>query len=235
MIVVDLGAELLFVTQPDHAHLSGDILGLWRADGLPDNPRRAEVLFAGREHDNGWREADAAPRWDAAAGHPHTFVSMPTAERIAIWERATARFAASHPYATLLIAQHARALHRDRVGDEAWGDFHDYLDELERGLLEATGAAPEDVAADYRFLDLADLISLSALNRAPERFARHGSSGRREGDAVHLDPFPLAGSTAFSVPCRRIPNRPYAGDADLGGELAAARWQSVRVRLAPEP
>jgi hypothetical protein len=233
VIVVDLGAELLFVTQPDHAHLSGELLGLWRADGLPEHPRRAEILFAGREHDNGWREADAAPRWDAAAGRPHDFLSMPRADRIALWERGTARFAGSHPYAALLIARHARTLHRDRAGDPGWRELMDYLEELERGLAEETGVAPEEVAADYRFLDLADLISLAALNRAPERFSRHGTSGRRDGETVSLDPFPLAGATAFAVPCRRIPNRPYAGDADLGGELAAARWETLRVRLAP--
>src|SRR5262249_53740757 len=73
--VVDLGRELRLVTQPDHAHLSGELLSLWRADGLPAHPRRAETLFAGREHDNGWREADAAPRWDAAAGRPRDFLT----------------------------------------------------------------------------------------------------------------------------------------------------------------
>lgn len=239
MIVVDRGPEILLVTQPDHAHFSGELLGLWRADGLPEHPRRAEILFAGREHDNGWREADAAPRWDSSGnsgrGRPHDFVSMPREERIAIWERGTARFAGSHPYAALLIARHARALHRDRVGEAGWEGFFAYLDELERGLSEETGATPEEVAADYRFLDLADLISLAAVNGAPERFSRHGMTGRLDGGTVVLDPFPLAGSTAFAVPCRRIPNRPYAGDADLGGELAAARWETVAVRLAPEP
>ena len=72
MIVVPEGATLLLVTQPDHAHLSGELLSLWRAGGLPENPRRADLLFAAREHDNGWREADAAPRWDAARGRPTT-------------------------------------------------------------------------------------------------------------------------------------------------------------------
>lgn len=234
MIVVELGPELLFVTQPDHAHFAGELLGLWRGDGLPSHPRRSEILFAGREHDNGWREADAAPRWDAEAGRPFSFVSIPVADRIEIWERGTARFAASHPYASLLIVQHARNLHRDRADEPVWRGFREYLEELERGLLEATGVAPEEVAADYRFLDLGDLVSLSALNRAPERFTRHGVTGRREGETVFLSPFPLAGATAFAVACRRVPNRPYRGDADLGGELAAARWETVRVRIAPE-
>jgi len=28
--------------------------------------------------------------------------------------------------------------------------------------------------------------------------------------------------------------RPYRGDADLGGELAAARWEELRVRLVAD-
>ncbi len=243
MIVYDEGESLLLITQPDHAHFTGELLSLWRADGLPEHPRRAEILFAGREHDNGWREEDAAPRWNAAFGRPHDFISMPRAERIALWERGTARFAGSHPYAALLITRHALHLYRDRRDSaEAadWRDFFAYLDELERGLFEATGmdaADPADeakVAADYRFIDLGDLASLAVCNRWSEPFNRYGWHGVYREGTLHLDPLPLAGATAFAIPCRRIPKRPYRGDADLGGELAAARWETLRVRVASE-
>jgi len=52
---------------------------------------------------------------------------------------------------------------------------------------------------------------------------------------LRLSPFPLAGATTLQVPCRRIPNRPYRGDADLGGELATARWGELAVRVVPGP
>jgi hypothetical protein len=235
MIVYDEGETLLLITQPDHAHFTGELLSLWRADGLPEHPRRAELLFAGREHDNGWREEDAAPRWNAAEERPHDFLSMPRAERIALWERGTARFAGSHPYAALLITRHAQNLYRDRRhGPDAalWQDFFAYLDELERGLFEATGAGEAEVAADYRFLDLGDLVSLVTCNRWTEPFTRHDWQGSFADGTLHLDPLPLAGATAFAIPCRRIPKRPYRGDADLGGELVAARWETLRVRVA---
>ena len=234
MIVYDEGETLLFITQPDHAHFSGELLSLWRADGLPEHPRRAEILFAGREHDNGWREEDAAPRFNAAAKRPHDFLSMPQAERIALWERGTARFAVSHPYASLLITRHALNLYRDRRREPGWQDFFAYLEELERGLFEATGAGEAEVAADYRFLDLSDLVSLAVCNRWSDPFTRHGWSGAYSAiDAtLHLHPLPLAGATAFVIPCRRLPKRPDHGDADLGGELAAARWETMRVRVA---
>lgn len=218
------------ITQPDHARFAAELLSLWRP--LADHPRRDELLFAAREHDNGWRETDAAPHWDAERSRPHDFISLPRGERIDLWQRGTARFAGERPYAALLIVKHAIRLHQERKGEE-WQAFREYLDELYRGLAEETGAEEEQVEDDYLWLDLADLISLAVCNGWSEPFGRYGFRGLLQDGTLQLDPFPLAGSTAFRIPCRWIPVRPYRGDADLGGELAAARWEELPVRVAP--
>jgi hypothetical protein len=231
IVTVEAGAYRL-VTQPDHAHLAGEILSLWRADGLAASPRRAEVVFAGREHDNGWREADAAPRCDGA-GRPVDFRAMPRPERVEIWERGTSRFLERRPYASLLIVRHARELHRDRRREATWRDFLRRLAARERRLRQELRAGGRTLAADYRLLGMADTISLAACAGWTGELALPGLRGRADGlGTLWLTPLPLAGATTFSVPCRRIPLRPYRGDADLGGELAAARWQELRVRLA---
>ena len=233
MIVSDDGDRLLLVTQPDHAHFAAELLSLWRTDGLPVHPRRAEILFAVREHDNGWRETDSAPHRNPETGRPHDFLSLPRKDRIELWERGVSRYAGEHPYAALLIVRHAINLHESRRGQEGWEDFMSLLDELRENLLETTDMFLGDLEADYRWLDLADLLSLTACSRRPVAVERYGFRALLEGGTLHLDPFPLAGATAFRVPCRRIPARPYSGDADLGGELAAARWQELAVRVAP--
>jgi hypothetical protein len=232
MIAVPEDSSFLLITQPDHAHLAGEILSLWRAGGLPDNPRRDDLLFAAREHDNGWREADAAPRWDAERGRPHDFLTLPARERIEVWERGVCRFAAERPYASLLIARHALNLFGGRRGEEGWDRLLDFLEDFERDLLEETGAEPETLEEDYRWIDLADQISLAACAQWREPAGRQGVRiVPADGGAVGLDPFPLAGATTFRVACRRIPARTYRGDADLGGELAAARWEERAVRI----
>lgn len=233
MIVSEAGDHLLLITQPDHAHFAAELLSLWRADGLPGHPRRAGLLFAVREHDNGWRETDAAPRCNRETGRPHDFLSLPREERIELWERGVSRFAGEHPYAALLIVRHAINLHESRRGQEGWDGFLEFLDELRQGLLETTGVPVEELEADYRWLDLADLLSLTACRRGPATVERYGFRARLEEGTLRLDPFPLAGATAFRVPCRRIAARPCRGDADLGGELAAARWEELAVRVAP--
>ena len=259
MIVVPEDGRLRIVTQSDHAHLAAEILSLWRADGLPENPRRPDVLFAAREHDNGWREADSAPRVDPESGRPHDFRSLPAGPRIEIWRRGTERYAGSRPYAALLICRHARALHADRRGDPRWEEeLFEPLSELEDDLAEAVEALglespgedggrpaglpdPDRTEADYRFVSLADTVSLAACGgwdeavELPVPGASDGGSYRVEpaGDRVRLDPFPLAGTTTFRVRCRTITDRPYENAVDLIGELAAARWKTASLRLAP--
>jgi len=235
MIVVPEGATLRLVTQPDHAHLAGELLSLWRADGLPEHPRRADLLFAAREHDNGWREADAAPRWDAGRGLPHDFLTLPRRDRIEIWERGPCRFAAERPYAALLIARHALNLFRERRGEEDWDGLLDFLEDFAEGLLAETGAGREELEADYPLIDLADLISLTACTGRSEPAGRHGMriEPMPAAGELRLEPFPLAGATTFRVPCRCIPRREYRSDADLGGELATARWEEMSLRIAP--
>jgi len=231
MIVVADDASLLLVTQTDHAHFSGELLSLWRAEGVPVHPRRDDLIFAAREHDNGWREADAAPRWSPERGLPYDFLTLPRDERIESWERGTRRFAAPRPYAALLITRHALSLFENRRGQPAWQPFLDFLTESERELLARTGASRAELEADYRWIDLADLISLTVCSRWREPVARRGVRIEPGDGEVRLDPFPLAGATTFRVPCRRIARRSYRGDADFGGELAAARWEELRLRV----
>lgn len=164
------------VTQPDHARFAFELLRLWRGAELADHPRREDILFAAREHDNGWRELDAAPLWNAteAGGAPHDFRSMPARHRIDQWLRGSERFAAERPYAALLITLHALALNQrgeeDGHADEAspplperWDAMIDRLEEHRDALLEESGASAAEAADDYRFVRLADTASLTGL------------------------------------------------------------------------
>jgi hypothetical protein len=222
--------ELVLTTQTDHAFFAAELLALWRTDSLPEHPRRGEILFAAREHDNGWREADAAPRV-REDGRPHDFLSIPDAVRFEIWQRGVARFYEQHPYASLLTAWHARALHEHHRGAADWKEFLEGLDTACEALLDATATEASAVERDYAFLELVDLISLVVCNRWNREMELHGYRFRCEGDILHLDPLPLAGATSFEIRCRRIPDRRYTGDADLGVELATAPWERRRIQV----
>jgi hypothetical protein len=246
MIVVSEPGGLVCITQPDHAYFSGQLAALWRADALPDHPHRDEIVFAAREHDNGWRETDAAPRVDREPGRPHDFLTLPWEARREVWRRGVARFAAERPRSALLIAEHAAWLHRERRGEPEVDALLAELDELRGELWEAADTDAEQIAADYRFVYFTDFVSLAASSRWSDpvdrsyrdaalrvRWSGDGEGGGGGSGTIRLDPFPLAGATTFRIPCRRIPERRYSGDADLAVELASARWEEQTVRVVP--
>ncbi|MDH3402988.1 MAG: DUF3891 family protein [Acidobacteriota bacterium] len=221
------------ITQPDHARLGRELLALWRRDGLPDHPRREALLEAVLEHDNGWREADAAPRLHVEEGRPHDFVSHPLAERLAIWRRGIERYRDDRPYVAALVLEHARYLHRGRRGVPAWDEFLDELESRRGELAAAAGLAPAELASDYRWLHTADLCSLVVCADWREPFERRGLRCRLREDGLELSPFPLAGATRFSVPCRDLPSGEYRSDAAVATALAACRWRRLIFRVVP--
>jgi len=235
MIVTRQGSELRLITQSDHARLASQILALWRLDGLPDHPRREELLFAVREHDNGWRETDAAPSRDPADGRPLDFRSCPQALRRQIWDRGIRRFAAERPYASALIIHHALALHRTAAGEDP--DWHDLLAQLEErqdDLLRESECSPTNLDHDYGLLALGDLLSLALCSGSSQPLEGLGCGARLDADSLYIEPFPLAGATRFEIPCRWIPDRSYGSDSDLGRQLASSRWRAESVRLVPD-
>jgi hypothetical protein len=231
MIVIPRAQSLRLVTQPDHARLAAQVLALWRADGFPGHPRRLDLLTAVREHDNGWREADAAPLLDAG-GRPVDFRAAPDTLRREVWLRGVERYAGEQPYIALLTARHALHLHRDRRELEDWRPAFERLDGLWEELLERTSLGAEGAETDYRWLLLADTLSL-ALCEAIDGFDHLSWRGTPSPSGLRLEPFPLAGSTTFRLPCRTIPDRRYGGEADLAAALGSARWTELPVRLVP--
>lgn len=242
MIVAPLADQLLLITQNDHAHFASELLSVWRTDGLPEHPRRREILFAAREHDNGWREVDSAPVCRLTDRRPHDFMTVPKDLRQEIWRRGTRRFAQREPFAALLILRHALQLHRAHRDDSDWEHLFGEWQELEAELSEAAATDPTILEADYPWIDLSDQLSLATCNRWTDRIEAYGFSAElsldsdnslASGNVLTIDPFPLAGVTTFRVACRAIPDRDYSGDADLAVELATARWQELTVRIAP--
>lgn len=230
MIVIEESDDLLLITQGDHAHLAAEMLSLFRLPELLEHPRRRQLLVATREHDNGWRESDAAPLLDPATGLPHSFLTLPADERRRIWRRACNRFRDEDPWVAALIAQHALHVHRESA-DAGWSDWHAETETTRDELLAVCERDLPLLTADSTWLRLADLCSLAACGTSPRTFEHHGFSGHASDGTLRLDPLPLAGATSFRVSCRRIPARAHASATDLAVEMASARWEQRTVRI----
>jgi hypothetical protein len=231
MILYTQDDHLRVVTQSDHARLAADILGLWRDPILLDNPRRTLILRATAEHDNGWQETDSAPRVDPASGQPFAFDRLPWSVKVETWLRGCDRHRFSTPHLALLITRHTLALLEFHSGEDPY--LQELLEDRIEGLCEEASYPRDELELDYRWLSLADRISLRLCLgvTGTERLGDWTVAG--PGDKTTLEPFPLAGATRFRVASRSVPNRRYDSDTDLAVTLAEARWSRTEFRLSP--
>ena len=224
MIIQRAQESLLFITQPDHAALAEHIMRHWSAHAFDDHPRRAAILFAVREHDNGWIEEDQETHI-AADGTPLDFTSVPAAVKHRIWPRAAERIGRDRRYEAALIAQHALTVHGGQRTDPEWRAFFDRMTRIRGTLMAALPLMSRGrFLADYRFVRIGDLLSLVFCNGWSE--PQTLPDGRRtilKGATLEISPDPFNGCRVpLGVSARRLPARRYASAAELCAALEKA-------------
>jgi hypothetical protein len=111
MILQDHGDHLLVIRQTDHAVLSGFLAREWGNDLFRRPDLFESFCLAAREHDNGWCEWELVPRIDPKTRVPYTFMSIPTEEHIALYQRGIERLIKVDRYAALLASLHCNGLY----------------------------------------------------------------------------------------------------------------------------
>jgi hypothetical protein len=215
MIVRPHASSLLLITQPDHAALAGRIMDRWLTRGFPGEPRRASILRAIAEHDNGWREVDAVPIVDEATGRILDFISAPADVRQRVWPRAVGGLS-DDPTAAALVAEHAIQIYSRFRDDAAWRTFFDEMAALRDEHAARAGLSPAALEHQYFFVRAGDLISLTFCNAwtGVQPIGGHDIQ-LRDGGVVTIRPDPFAGSAVpFDVTARAVLNRPYASAAE---------------------
>jgi hypothetical protein len=111
MIIQEQADHLVLIRQTDHAVLSGHFareLG----NEVFTTPEPAESFrLAATEHDNGWNEWELLPEIDPVTFLPYSFMSIPTAEHIELYQRGIERVVKVDRYAGLLVSMHCLALY----------------------------------------------------------------------------------------------------------------------------
>ena len=207
VIIRASGGELLLIQQIDHAALAERLIAAWQPGDLKASPRRDEILFATRRHDDGWIDEDAAPLVDSESGGLLDYVHAHDDVRRGIWPRGVERLS-PFPYAAALVAQHSLHLFEKYRADPEWTAFFDRMERLRAVNLDAAGSRTEDdLRRDYFFLRMADLLSLQFCDdwREPQRFGDFESCW--DGTRLTITPDPFGGSTvSMTITARRLPN-----------------------------
>lgn len=208
----------------------------WREGGFPSHPRRDSILLAIREHDNGWQEVDRAPLFDASTHGLLDFTSAPADVRRAIWPRGVSRLAGD-PWAAALVAQHAVHVYRHYRGDAEWARFFHELEAL-RGahLARARGLTSDDLQADYFFVRMGDLLSLTFCNGWQKGPEQPGYAIRFSDSRLVVTPDPFAGRTIeVSAPARALPQRPFESEQEVRDLFLAAPVNPLKGVIQPHP
>jgi Protein of unknown function (DUF3891) len=224
--------RLLLITQPDHAQLAGRIME--RCVPLADHRRRDSILRACAEHDDGWIEVDAAPEIDHLTGHVIDFMTAPSLTKQSVWPRAVARLAAD-PWAAALVAMHAVTVYSRYQDDLAWASFFPDMTGARDALVRESGGAIAELEADYPFVRLADLISLTFCNRWTEPQGFGGWMVRGAGTQVTVSPDAFGGAQVqFHVAARSVPLRRYASTDQLRDAIRSASLVSLAGTVSAE-
>ena len=235
MIVHPSASSLLLITQPDHAALAGRIMDRWLTRSFPAEPRRASVMRAIAEHDNGWREVDDAPLIDSSTGRVLDFISAPATVRQGVWPRGVARLA-DDPAAAALVAEHAYQVYSRYRADATWSAFFAEMAALRDHHADRAGLPADALRRLYFFVRTGDLISLTFCNGWSEVQQIDGHDIRLVEPgrvAIHPDPFD-GDEVRFEIPAREMPDRAYESASEAAALFLRAPVLTLRGTAAGE-
>jgi hypothetical protein len=96
----DNSAIWLLVSQVEHARISGELVRNWREEFSPD------VVEAITHHDDGWAAWESEPKLNPALDAPYSFLEMPVAESLVIWDNSIASARKFGPLGGYIVAGH---------------------------------------------------------------------------------------------------------------------------------
>ena len=131
---------------------------------------------------------------------------------------------AGEPWAAALVAQHAITVYDRFRSDDAWTQFFADMEALRDNRLARTTLGLDDLIADYAFVRLGDLISLTFCTgwTTPQHYAEW--TVQRDEDTVLVTPDLFGGETVgIEIEGTEIPKRTYESDRDLQEEIGKGR------------
>ncbi len=102
---------MVVIRQTDHAFLAGFFAREWGNETFTRPEPFASFCLAAAEHDNGWQVWELAPGVDPKTFTPYSFMTVPTEEHVALYQRGIERAVKADLYAGLLVAAHCTGLY----------------------------------------------------------------------------------------------------------------------------
>jgi len=110
-LILQQNDPTILIRQTDHAFLSGFFAREWGNDNFTRPEPFHSFCLACAEHDNGWQEWELAPGVDPKTFTPYSFMTVPTEEHIALYQRGIDRVLKADLYAGLMVVSHCMGLY----------------------------------------------------------------------------------------------------------------------------
>ncbi|HEY2121900.1 MAG TPA: DUF3891 family protein [Candidatus Acidoferrum sp.] len=133
MIIRQQNEAPVVIRQTDHAYLSGFFARELGNEAFQRPEPFDSFCLAAAEHDNGWQEWELAPGVDPKTFAAYSFMTIPTAEHIALYQHGIERVVKADLYAGLLVAGHCAGLY-DRAHATMPGYSAKYVKSHEQNL-----------------------------------------------------------------------------------------------------
>jgi hypothetical protein len=244
----------ILINQHDHAELSGEIMKYW---GNKDFARPdSEVLFAIGEHDNGWKEWDSCPKVNPVSLYPMNFLEMSPSDQSEIWRRCFRRHSTDHPYASVLIALHFGKLNEKSLNKNSSNGIaralQSEITDFVSGILKINisdlnlNSLPRDVQVNLRFVQIADIISLTLCHGWPSigiedvPLGYDGSSTAlnlksNDGSNYVVSPYPFSHPIiGLQIEGRRLGQKRFSSDAELREMLKESQREMLHFSIRKE-
>ncbi len=227
MIIRHLASSHQLISQPQHAALAARIMRHWQPDHFPESPRKASILNAIEQHDNGWAEIDEALVVDEATGQLLDFIELPDMLKRDTSLRGIERLA-SDPYAAALVAQHRLHVYRRYAEHPDWSAFFARVTAARDTYLRPVSL--DELLRDYTFVRAGDLASLAFCNNWTDVDPDGCDYAMRlKGTSLFIIPDPFGGRTIeIEIEAREIGHQPFDSAADAQRVVASAPVITLR-------
>jgi Protein of unknown function (DUF3891) len=116
VLVTRRDGRLTLITQPDHAALAGRMAASWGNEHFATPAARDALICAAVHHDDGWRQLDSRPTYNAERQRPAHFTELPLSESAGPYARNVESVYERDLRAGALVGMHFSGFYTNRWG-----------------------------------------------------------------------------------------------------------------------
>lgn len=254
-------AELIVITQPTHAWISGCLARVWGNEYFGSFAPTEEVCLGAEQHDIGWLLWETSPTLNLKTGYPHSFMEVPTQVHVDIWSGAKQLALSFGRYVALLVSLHGTGLYNRYTNWQKSSDssqiVQKFLEQeyafqakltatLENDLYYAPYITPEVIGRNRSLVAIWDLLSLALCQglRCEQQFNQvPTASGETtltltpvddDSTQIKVAPWPFQQNKVALVYEGRILCEKFTDEIAMRAALMKAEYVSITTILSPK-